>query len=297
MPKWLNKLAYQAFNKKGIAEVQRPRALELRALAGLSTTAHSDGSPLTLPPDLPEVCAMSPSFMPQPSDWPEYKEMVGYWMLPPTTDFTPPTELAAFLTKEGGAPVYIGFGSMKGNPAFCKRLSTMAISALAHANMRGILLGGWAGLTAQVLDTDTDEGKALAAYAAEHVLEIPSCPHDWLFPRCAAVVHHGGAGTTSVGLRAGKPTIVCAVTGDQPWHGSLIAKKQLGLYAGPISKVTGTSLSKLLVQAVADPTIATNVVSMSQAIAAEDGILRTHELIERAVVGFPYLWATKKKPT
>lgn len=143
--------------------------------------------------------------------------MVGYWMMPPTRDFAPPKALADFLSS-GAAPVYIGFGSMKGNPAFCKRLSTMAISALMRANLRGILLGGWAGLTAQVLDVSTDEGRALSTYASEHVLELPSCPHDWLFPRCAAVVHHGGAGTTSVGLRAGRPTVICAVTGDQPWH-------------------------------------------------------------------------------
>ena len=41
------------------------------------------------------------------------------------------------------------------------------------------------------------------------------CPHSWLFPRVAAVVHHGGAGTTAAGLRAGKPTMICPFFGDQ----------------------------------------------------------------------------------
>eukprot|EP00966_Prymnesium_polylepis_P254258 5876059-Prymnesium_polylepis.1 len=161
--------------------------------------------------------------------------------------------------------------------------------------MRGILLGGWAGLTAQVLDTSTEEGQRLAAYAAAHVLELPSCPHDWLFPRCAAVVHHGGAGTTSVGLRAGRPTIICALVGDQPWHGSLIAKKQLGLYAGTMSTVTGMSLGELLLKVVADGTIAKNVAELGEALAAEDGTLRTHELIERAIAAFPYPWPTQRR--
>ena len=238
LPKCLNKLSYQLFNKSAIANAQRPRALHLRALAGLSLTNHEDGSPLTLPPDLPELCAMSPSFIPQPGDWPQFKEMCGYWMMPPA-DFEPPEALAAFLQR-GSPPVYIGFGSMKGNPAFCKKLSTMAIAALERANVRGILLGGWAGLTAQVLDTSTAEGQRLSAYASANILELPSCPHDWLFPRCAAVVHHGGAGTTAAGMHAGKPTIICAIASDQPWHGSLIAKKQLGGYAGPIGKVSRT---------------------------------------------------------
>uniref|UniRef100_A0A7S0J9G5 Erythromycin biosynthesis protein CIII-like C-terminal domain-containing protein n=1 Tax=Calcidiscus leptoporus TaxID=127549 RepID=A0A7S0J9G5_9EUKA len=294
MPKCLNKLAYEAFNKKAIAEAQRPRALELRTLAGLSHVTHSDGSCLTLPPELPQLCAMSPSFVPQPSDWPSFKEMVGYWMMPPTIGFEPSEELADFLARDGGAPVYIGFGSMKGSPAFCTKLSTMAIAALAHAQMRGILLGGWAGLTAQVLDTSTDQGRRLAAYAAKHVLELPACPHDWLFPRCAAVVHHGGAGTTSVGLRAGRPTIICAVTGDQPWHGSLVAKKQLGLYAGTVSTVTGTSLGELLLKVVADPEIASSVAEMSRSLAAENGTLRSNEFIERAISTFPYPWLTRK---
>ena len=71
----------------------------------------------------------------------------------------------------------------------------MSIKALKIAGKRGILLGGWAGLTAEVLDTATEEGKALKDYAAANIFELPSCPHDWLFARCAAVVHHGGAGT------------------------------------------------------------------------------------------------------
>ena len=62
------KLAYKAFHKSAIEKKQRPRAMELRRLCGLSLTAHADGSALQLPPDLPQLCAMSPSFVPQPGD-------------------------------------------------------------------------------------------------------------------------------------------------------------------------------------------------------------------------------------
>ena len=293
IPQCLNKLAYTAFNKSGIANAQRPRAMELRALAGLSATSHKDDSPVALPPDLPELCPMSPTFVPQPSDWPDFKEMCGYWIMPPTTDFKPSTELAAFLAA-GSPPVYVGFGSMKGNPDFCKKLSTVAITALAKAKVRGILLGGWAGLTAQVLDQSSEEGQRLSTYAAENVFELPSCPHDWLFPRCACVVHHGGAGTTAAGMLAGKPMIICAITSDQPWHGSLIAKKQLGGYAGPIGKVTGDGLGDLLVTVLADAVIAENAAQMGQKLSTEDGTLNAIKTIERAIASFPYPWPTQR---
>lgn len=47
------------------------------------------------------------------------------------------------------------------------------------------------------------------------IYPLKSVPHDWLFPRIAGVVHHGGAGTTAAGLRAGVPTIIKPFFGDQ----------------------------------------------------------------------------------
>eukprot|EP00929_Paragymnodinium_shiwhaense_P032837 TRINITY_DN18143_c0_g1_i15.p1 TRINITY_DN18143_c0_g1~~TRINITY_DN18143_c0_g1_i15.p1 ORF type:complete len:331 (-),score=43.53 TRINITY_DN18143_c0_g1_i15:613-1605(-) len=110
-------LAYWAYNKNGISKPQRSRAMKLRKLAGLSLEKHRDGSKLELPPDLPQMCPMSPSFIEQPSDWPAFKEMTGYWQIQSATGYSPPPELTTFL-KAGPPPVYIGFGSMKGNPDF-----------------------------------------------------------------------------------------------------------------------------------------------------------------------------------
>jgi len=285
-------LAYMMYNKNGISKPQRPRAMELRKLAGLSLETHTDGSKLELPPDLPQMCAMSPSFIAQPSDWPAFKEMTGYWQMQSGVSYSPPAELTAFLNS-GVPPVYIGFGSMKGDPDFCKQLSTMAITALAHSRQRGILLGGWAGLTAQVLDTSTEAGKTLAKYAAENIFELQSCPHEWLFPRCAGVMHHGGAGTVAAGLTAGKPTIVCAIFSDQPWHGSLIAEKKLGLYAGMIGKMGGEQLGDLLTRMLADPVIEKNCEAMGAAIRAEDGTGNAAKAIDRALAEFKYPWPMK----
>lgn len=112
----------------------------------------------------------------------------GWWFLANGGDYTPPPELVEFLKHK---PVYIGFGSMKGNSEFCERLSTLAIKSLQITGIKGVLLGGWAGLKREALDTSTEEGKRLYTWAEENVFEIESCPHDWLFPQCAAVFQEG----------------------------------------------------------------------------------------------------------
>jgi sterol 3beta-glucosyltransferase len=293
LPSCFNWLSYLMYNKFAIAKAQRPRAMELRQIAGLSLTAHSDGSKLQLPPNLPQMCAMSPFFIPQPSDWPAFKEMTGYWFMP-AGNYTPPGELTAFL-KSGPPPLFIGFGSMKGYDEFCKQLSTMAITALANSKQRGILLGGWAGLTAKVLDTSTTDGKALADYAAANIFELPGCPFDWLFQQCAAVVHHGGAGTVAAGLVAGKPTIVCSIFSDQPWHGSLIEQKKLGLYAGPVGKLKGATLGAMITRMLADDEIKANCEAIGASLSTEDGTGNAAKFIDRSFSGWKYPWQIKSK--
>jgi sterol 3beta-glucosyltransferase len=125
--------------------------------------------------------------------------MSGWWVLPSDHNYIPPEEFIHFLQCK---PVYIGFGSMKGNPEFCSKLSTLAIKGLYLAETRGLLLGGWAGLTRESLDRSTSEGQKLYEWAQVNVFEIDACPHEWLFPQCAAVVHHGGAGTLAAGALA-----------------------------------------------------------------------------------------------
>ncbi|MCP4361913.1 MAG: glycosyltransferase family 1 protein, partial [Chloroflexi bacterium] len=237
MPSFLNRTLYKI---KGMVypKTIKPKFEMMREILELPRDTYTDGSRFKIwPHNLPQICAVSPNLCPQPDDWPEQKFMSGWWFLASGNDYTPPPELVEFLKQK---PVYIGFGSMKANSEFSKTLSTLAIKSLHLAGVKGVLLGGWAGLTREALDTSTEEGKQLYAWAEENVFEIESCPHDWLFPQCAAVVHHGGAGTLAAGIRAGRPTIVCATQGDQPFHGSLVQTQGIGKYLGMIgsSKVT-----------------------------------------------------------
>jgi sterol 3beta-glucosyltransferase len=130
--------------------------------------------------------------------------------------YRPPPALAAFLA-DGPAPVFVGFGSMVTRDA--ARLTATLLEALRRTGQRGLFQRGWAGL-------GTGE---LPSWA----LAIDDVPHEWLFPQMAAVIHHGGAGTTAVALRAGVPTLTIPFTADQPFWGW--RAHQLGVGPPPLA--------------------------------------------------------------
>lgn len=292
VPKFLNRSLYAIkalFYRKTI----QPKFDMMREICGLPLDRYTDGSRFKVwPHDLPQTCAVSPSLCPQPADWPSQKLMSGWWFLSSGSDYAPPSELVNFLEHR---PVYIGFGSMKGNPEFCKMLSTLAIKSLQLAGVRGVLLGGWAGLTRETLDTSTDEGRRLHAWAEGHVFEVESCPHDWLFPQCAAVVHHGGAGTLAAGIRAGCPTIVCATQGDQPFHGSIAQARGIGRYLGMVGsrKLTAESIAAGIKEVTTNRAIVAAARVIGKQVQAEDGVANAISFIDRMATSFSYPWPIK----
>lgn len=296
VPKFLNRILYK------IKAFVYPKTIKLkfnimREICGLPLKTYTDGSRLHVwPHNLPQICAVSPSLCPQPGDWPAQKFMSGWWFLSSGRDYTPPLELVDFLKHR---PVYIGFGSMKGNPAFCKMLSTLAIKSLKLAGYRGVLLGGWAGLTRASLDTSTDEGKSLHAWAEENVFEIESCPHDWLFPQCAAVVHHGGAGTLAAGIRAGCPTIICATQGDQPFHGSIVQARGIGKYLGMVGsqKLTAENIAVGIEEVLTDQSIIAAAQAIGAQVQSEDGVQNAIRFIDKMAISYSYPWPIKQQPT
>ena len=156
---------------------------------------------------VPRLHGYSHTIVPKPADWFEEDRITGYWFTDPETDWQAPNDLRAFL-ESGPPPVYVGFGSMPAKDA--ERQSQIVIDALHLVGRRGILASGWGGLA--------------RVDASKTIFSLESAPHDWLFPRCSAVVHHGGAGTVHEGLRWGRPTIVCPLTVDQPFLGSACAR-------------------------------------------------------------------------
>eukprot|EP00966_Prymnesium_polylepis_P120305 2780197-Prymnesium_polylepis.3 len=82
-----------------------------------------------------------------------------------------------------------------------------------------------------------------------NVYVLGNCPHEWLFPRVAACVHHGGAGTVAASLRAGRPTLVCPFFGDQHMWGAMVHRCGAGPQPVPISAVNAASLTEAFRQA------------------------------------------------
>jgi UDP:flavonoid glycosyltransferase YjiC (YdhE family) len=115
----------------------------------------------------------------------------------------------------------------------------------------------------------------------DNVLVVDSAPHSWLFPRMAAVVHHGGAGTTAEGLRAGVPTVIVPFVLDQPFWGARI--KALGLGPDPIPQknLTADRLAEAIRIAVTDLDIKQRASAHGEAIRAENGIGNAVKIIQR----------------
>ena len=205
----------------------------------------------------------SPSVLPTPPDWGERSVATGYWFLDHPGDWTPSDELAAYLER-GAPPVYVGFGSMPSQDAEAK--TRLIVEALRLAGQRGVVATGWGGLAASV--------------ASEQVHMLEAAPHDWLFPQMAAVVHHGGAGTTAAGLRAGAPTVICPFFGDQPFWGRRIAA--LGVGPAPIAqkKLTAAKLADAIRRVTGDSALRERAHLLGAQIRQEDGIGRAVAVIE-----------------
>lgn len=128
--------------------------------------------------------------------------------------------------------MYIGFGSIVvDNP---NHMTQTIFDAVRYSGVRALVSKGWGGLGAD--DFEIPEG----------VFMLGNVPHDWLFQRVSCVVHHGGAGTTAAGIKAGKPTLVVPFFGDQPFWGAMIARAKAGPDPIPYKKLTSERLAEAI---------------------------------------------------
>ena len=229
-----------------------------RRAALISDAVQTDGRPT------PVLLAFSTQVVPRPADWPETVTVTGYWFLDESDAWTPPPALLEYLDR-GSPPVFVGFGSMAGgDPA---RTARIVLAALRRAGQRAVVATGWGGL--RVEDSSDD------------LFVIDALPHDWLLPRVAAVVHHGGAGTTAAGLRAGRPSVICPFVADQPFWGHRVAALGAGPEPIPQRRLTEEGLSGAITSAVSDRSMAEAAGRIGQSIRAEDGVGTAVRLIDR----------------
>ena len=115
----------------------------------------------------------------------------------------------------------------------------------------------------------------------ESVFAVESLPHSWLFPQMAAVVHHGGAGTTAAGLRAGVPSVLIPFMGDQPFWGRRVHDLGTGTKPIPRKQLTADKLAEAIETAVSDEVMRERAASLGERIRAENGVSQAVRLIER----------------
>ncbi|CAF1422621.1 unnamed protein product [Rotaria sp. Silwood1] len=192
---------------------------------GLSTLNTSQAINVLNDERVPHTYCWSPSLVAKPNDWGEHINVSGFFFLDLGTTYTnPPQDLLDFLQFNDEKPIYIGFGSIAGHDS--RRILAIVIDALIRTGYRAVLSG---------LASDTD-------HLPPNIFKIGNVPHDWLFQHVSAVCHHGGAGTTAAGLRAGKPTIVVPFFGDQFFWGTIIAKSGAGPQPIPGKSITTDQL-------------------------------------------------------
>ena len=109
---------------------------------------------------------------------------------------------------------------------------------------------------------------------------VDSLPFGWLFPQMAALVHHGGAGTTSMGLRAGVPAIVTPFMGDQPFWGRRVYELGVGPQPIPRRHLTVDRLAGSIRAAVSDISMQEKAARLGERIRAENGVARAVAVIE-----------------
>jgi sterol 3beta-glucosyltransferase len=174
------------------------------------------------------VISCSNHVFPRPADWPDRVHQSGFWFLDEEPGWSPSSDLLDFL-RGGEPPVYIGFGSL-GDHNQAEATTRLALDALERSGMRGVLATGWSGLSENMDMPST-------------VFRLKSAPHAWLFPRMAAVVHHGGAGTTAAGMRAGVPSIVVTYGNDTLAWGKRVFELGVGPRAIPRKKLSAEALA------------------------------------------------------
>ena len=263
-PGWLpergayNLLTHRAFTGLLIA-CFGPVIRRVRRESGLPPIRRHD----QLAGQRPLLYGFSPSVIASPPDWPPHIHVTGYWFLDHPADWQPPEALRAFLAA-GPPPVYIGFGSMRNRRP--EEMTALAVEALTLAGQRGILSTGWGGLQSEQLP--------------ETILSIESVPHDWLFPRMAAVVHHGGAGTTAAGLRAGVPSILVPFFADQPFWARHVHQLGVGPHPIPRAHLTAAPLAAAITTAVTDQDMRQRAAALGAQIQAENGVGEAVKVLE-----------------
>ena len=257
LPRWINRLLWQAGGPLADLALRGP-INRGRATLGLEALDN----PIRQILNGRTILAADPDLGPLPDDAPKGAMTTDAWVLeePGALD----ARVEAFL-QQGPAPIYIGFGSMIAPRA--PELVAQAVAAVRAIGRRAVIAGGWAALEAHIEEADD-------------VITVDNVPHSLIFPKVAAAVHHGGAGTTTAAARAGVPQILLPHILDQYYWAHRVEVLGLGPPALPIERVTVQLLCDRMSRGVNDPFIQERVNRLAPLVRARNGVTAAVEKIE-----------------
>lgn len=255
-PKWIPRF----FNRVSHSTVN---ATLWRAFRERSNAARAK---FNLPPrrsawtDLPMIYGISPSLLRPPADWAADVQLCGQWLMP-LPGWKPPSDLATFLA-EGEAPIYVGFGSMSGfdNAPLLDSL----IEGLA--GRRVLFHAGWSDINPRNLPST--------------FFIIGDTPHEWLFPRTALAIHHGGSGTSHSASRAGIPSIVVPFAGDQFFWADRLRLAGVAPAAVDARRPKPAAFARALDRATSAH-MRSKAQALGEMMRAENGVAKTIGVLER----------------
>lgn len=255
-PRVLNRVSHHLFNQLTWAML-RKSTNQARSRAGLTPRrALWSGHPM--------LYGVSPALISPPADWPANAHLTGQW-IPPAASWVPPRELEQYL-EAGEPPIYVGFGSMAGFDT----ARVLDAVAGAVAERRVLFNSGWSGI-------DT-------ARLPSNFHPIGNVPHDWLMPRCALAIHHGGSGTTHSTCRAGIPGVILPFAGDQFFWGGRLRRAGVMRHTLAGKSITPAQLRDAIAYASSDAA-RENAARLGERMRRENGCHAAVRLVERYASG------------
>ena len=258
-----NKITHKIFEKI-FWSLSKPSVVEFWNKT-VKTKMNFSASPMRqqIESGMPVINGYSNLFFYQSKEWQSNIHTTGNWFIEKEPNFIPPIDLLKFI-ENGEQPIYVGFGSMKDIKSFQTTLNLIK-EALDITKQRAVIGLGWSKLSYKNNIPD-------------NIFLIENIPHSWLFPKMKAVIHHGGAGTTATGLRAGKPTIIIPHNADQPAWGQKVF--ELGVGSKPIKK-TQLTADKLAsaINFTQQAHIIANANKLGQELRKENGVKNAVKII------------------
>lgn len=247
---WLTPVAYGAV---GLAQRLMLHALKgHRRALGLPAIPNG-GTRWHLGQPLPRITSVSPALVSSPpSDWKANDYLMPY----PSLDIQGPEVLPAAVMdflQAGAAPLHVGLGSFESD-AEREQMSRL-MRAIRRLGLRAILSAG----LADKLPSDLTRGHLVAG----------AVPHPALFPLCAGVVHHGGAGTLDTALRAGVPQLIVPDRLDQFWHAARL--REIGVAPPHITRQTTEDDMAARLVSLVSPEMTARAQSLAPALRARNG--------------------------